>query len=267
MNTHLKKCLTAVAVLVGVLGSRAWALNTPADATITVTPVVDVSLAISPTTYAFGLLDVNTSSVSATALALSNNGDVNVTVDKRIQTDPANWIADTSSTTANHYVLFVTTAVARPAQTDFTTGAHRFGAVSNVTNLNGVGGSQPVITTSGGALPSVNLWFRLDMPTQVTTSAAQTTSRSPIQNAATSRARSSSPSPALSTKPARSAASATTCPPSGSCKTSATSRVAGPQGSPSPRGSVTGWGTPSPAPPGACNAPLRCRESPAHGFC
>jgi hypothetical protein len=146
---------------------NAWATNTPADATITVTPIANVSLAISPTTYAYGALSVNTSSVTATALALSNNGDVNVTVDKRItnQSNPGGWTA-AGSQGADQYVLSVTTSAARPAAGDFTA-ATQFGALSNVTNLTGAAGTQPTITVSGGALPSVDLWFKLDMPTTV----------------------------------------------------------------------------------------------------
>ena len=169
-----QKWWMAAAVMVGLSSSTGWATNTPADATITVTPIVNVSLAISPTTYAFGALAVNTSSVTATKLTLSNNGDVDATVDKRVQSDPANWIADVSSTTPNHYVLFVATATTRPAVTDFTTANHRFGLVSAATALKGLGGGSPIVTTSAGTLPSVDLWFRLDMPMQVTTAAAQT---------------------------------------------------------------------------------------------
>ena len=163
----------AATVMVGLGSPGVWAAST-VDATITVTPIVSVSLAISPTTYAFGALAVNTSSVAATRLMLSNNGDVDVTVTKQVQTDPANWVADVSSTTPNHYVLFVATSVARPAVADFSTANHRFGALANSSALKGLGTGTPTITTSGGSLPSVDLWFRLDMPTQVTTSAAQT---------------------------------------------------------------------------------------------
>jgi hypothetical protein len=163
----------AAVVIAGVLRTNAWAYTPATDATITVTPIVDVSLSISPTTYAFGALAVNSSSVTATALTLSNNGTVDATVDKRVAVDPVDWTADTSTTTANHFVLYVATSTTRPSVTDFSNANHRFGPVANVTPLRGLGGSSPVITT-GGALPSVNLWFRLDMPTAVTTSAPQT---------------------------------------------------------------------------------------------
>jgi len=168
----LKVALLSVALGMGV--GKSGATNTPVDATITVTPIVNVSLAISPTTYAFGALAVNSSSVTATRLTLSNNGDVDATVDKRIQSDPANWIGDVSTTTPNHYILYVATATTRPNSTDFTTANHRLGAVANVTALKGLGGGSPIVTTAAGSLPSVDLWFRLDMPVSVTTAASQT---------------------------------------------------------------------------------------------
>lgn len=161
----------------GCLALAPWtrAANTPIDATITVTPVANVSLAISPTTYAFGNLDVNTSSFSATKLTLSNNGEVDVTVDKRItaESSPAGWTAGTAAG-ADTYVLYAATATARPQLTDFSTANHRFGALNNVTALKGLGGSTPVVNTSGGALPSVDLWFRLDMPTTVSAQTSRT---------------------------------------------------------------------------------------------
>ena len=170
-----KKWWIAAAVMVAALSSgKAWAVYTPfTDATITVTPIVDVSLTISPTTYAFGTIAVNTSSVTATRLSLSNNGTINAAVDKRIQADSADWVADTSTTTPNHYVLYVATSTTRPDEAGFTLADHGFGALSNVTGLKGLGGDAPILT-AGGALPSVDLWFRLDMPVTVTTAAPQT---------------------------------------------------------------------------------------------
>ena len=162
------------ALIVGMCSAGSWAYTPSTDATITVTPIVDVSLSISPTTYAFGALAVNTSSVTAVGLSLSNDGTIDATVDKRIQSDPADWVADTSSTTPNHYVLYVATSTTRPALTDFNSVDHQFGAVANVTPVKGIGGGSPIVTTVGGAVPTLAMWFRLDMPTQVTTAAAQT---------------------------------------------------------------------------------------------
>jgi hypothetical protein len=174
MKNQLKWGLAA-AVMVGLGSPGAWAYTPSTDATITITPIVDVSLSVSPTTYAFGSLAVNTSSVTATSLVVTNDGNIDATIAKQIQSNSADWIADTSSTTANHFVLYVATSTTRPAMTDFTNTDHRFGAVANVTPLKGLGGSSPIVTAGGGsASPALALWFRLDMPMQVTTSAAQT---------------------------------------------------------------------------------------------
>jgi len=143
------------------------------DATITVTPMATVSLDLSATTYAFGAIDVNTSTNSATALTLTNNGQVSVTVDKHIETqsDPGGWTAGASAA-ADTYVLYVATSTSRPSLSDFS-GATLFGAQNNVTPLTGSSGTQPVLPPSGDG-QSVDLWFRLDMPTTVSTLTSRT---------------------------------------------------------------------------------------------
>jgi len=158
----------------GVVAKTTWATNTPADATITITPVANVSLSVSPTTYAFGTLDISASSNSASAVSLTNNGQVDVSVTKQItnQSNPAGWTAGASAA-LDTYVLYVATSTTRPGVSDFTTGAHAFGALSNVTSLEGLGGGNPIVTNPAGILPSVNLWFRLDMPTTVSSQIAR----------------------------------------------------------------------------------------------
>jgi hypothetical protein len=177
MNTQMKwKWMVMVGIGMGLAVTRAEAANTPADATITVTPVADVSLAISPTTYAYGALDVNTSSITASSMTLSNNGEVGVVVSKQITDESAPggagaWVAGTSIGT-DQYVLWVTTAAARPGDSEFTV-ATRFGAEANPSSLTGAAGNQPTITVAGGALPSVGLWFKLDMPSVITNQTAR----------------------------------------------------------------------------------------------
>ena len=179
MNTSQKrhKAWKLMLLGVGLLGigsSRAWAGAT-ADATITVTPVANVLLQIAPTTYAYGSLNVGVSSITATALTLSNTGQVNVTVTKQItnQSNPSGWTAGVTQDT-DTYRLYCATSTARPSAGDFVAnGAPLFGALNNSSNLTGSVGTQPSITIPGGALPSVNLWFRLDMPTVVTSQAAR----------------------------------------------------------------------------------------------
>jgi hypothetical protein len=67
-------------------------------------------------------------------------------------------------------VLYVTTSTYQPQPGDFTAGSHRFGAQANVTNLNGIAGNQPTLAPTGVA----DLWFKLDMPTSVTSQVART---------------------------------------------------------------------------------------------
>ena len=162
--------------LFGLAGTRVWAAtNTPAFATITVTPAADVSLDIvGTTTYAYGQLDVSAvsvSSVSASKITLRNNGQVNVKVDKRI-TAQGTWTAGAAGG-ADTFALYTSTSVARPSIADFVIDTHPlFGALNADTQLTGVLGTQPTLTPSGGT-QTVDLWFRLDMPTSVTTQTAQ----------------------------------------------------------------------------------------------
>src|ERR1035437_6522526 len=160
------KWLGMTVMVLGMGMGKVWATNTPIDATITVTPVANVSLAIAPTTYAYGALLVSASSITATALVLSNSGDVDVKVDKRIttQSNPLGWTAGTTQST-DHYVLWVTTATLMPAAGEFTA-ATQFGLVNAVTNLTGAAATQPVINVAGGGLAGGNLWFKMGLPTK-----------------------------------------------------------------------------------------------------
>jgi hypothetical protein len=184
MNTSMKKVVAFAGVALGLVGSNVWAANIGyIDGTITVTPVANVSLQLSPTTYAFGELDVNTSSVTGTALTLSNTGNIAARITKQIPTDGGLWVADVSSTTPNHYILSVATSSFAPnadgSQFSETGTVHRFGpAFDNGgadTALRGLqgGGANVDLDAAGGAAPSAQLWFKLDMPVSVTSTAGQ----------------------------------------------------------------------------------------------
>jgi len=159
-------------LLLLALLSLGWQSVVRADLTaydemmITVTPVADVSLTLDTTYYSFGNVSVNTSTSSITPLQLSNNGEISVTVDKRIhtQSDPAGWTASTS-TGFDAYVLYVATATVQPSLSSFGV-ATRLGAQGNVTALTGTSGSSFTMLPEG-ASSTANLWFRLDMPTSV----------------------------------------------------------------------------------------------------
>src|SRR5438132_950234 len=97
----------AAAVVLGLKSGVFAADNV--DATITVTPVATVSLSINPTTYAFGNRGIGSQTVTSSSLTLTNNGQVNVSVDKRIATDPADWTAGTTPA-QDVYALYVATS-------------------------------------------------------------------------------------------------------------------------------------------------------------
>ena len=184
MGKRARRYVALALALVAWASSRVWAANTGyIDGTITVTPVANVILSLAPTTYAFGNLDVNTSSVSAIPLVLGNEGNLDIVITKQIPTDTGLWVADVSSMTPNHYILSVATSSFAPAasgtQFSDTGTVHRFGAaVSNGgsdTALRGLGGTATDVglTAAAGAAPSTQLWFKLEMPTSVTSVASQ----------------------------------------------------------------------------------------------
>jgi len=145
--------------------ARAWAAAAQ-DATITVTPVADVSLMFNTSDYAFGPVDVNTSTNSATALTLINNGQVTVAVDKRItvQSAPTGWTA-ANTAGLDTYVLYTATSTTRPGLAEFGS-ATKFGAENHDSALTGPSGTA-FLMPPAGAGSSVDLWFKLDLPTAV----------------------------------------------------------------------------------------------------
>jgi len=142
------------------------------DATITVTPVADVTLTLNTTYYDFGAVDVNSSTSSLSALRLTNSGQVYITVSKQIvtQSNPVGWTAGTSAG-LDTYVLYCATSTAQPSLASFGAST-QFGAQANVTALTGPAGTSPVMPTQGtGSFE--DLWFRLDMPTNVSSSVSR----------------------------------------------------------------------------------------------
>jgi hypothetical protein len=174
MHTHRRTMWAAavIAVSIGFVSRKAMAAAT-VDASITVTPVATVNLSISPTTYAFGNLGIGSQNVATSSLTLTNAGQVNVSVDKRIQTNPADWTAGTTPG-PDTYVLYVATSTTVPLDASlFNDSDHQYGTQGNVTALKGLGGSTPNLATSG-ATSIADLWFRLDTPTSVTVQTPQT---------------------------------------------------------------------------------------------
>ncbi len=174
-TTKWKVALMAMAVAVGIGSRKAFAsTGNPLEATITVTPTATVNLSLGVTTYAFGSVPLSSAAVSVSSLSIINIGQVNVTLDAKIPSDPANWISDTSTGTADHFVLWVATSTTQPAFTQFSAGTHRLNATGGATTqLAGLGGGTPILTTSGAG-NEADVWFRLDTPSSVSTMAGQT---------------------------------------------------------------------------------------------
>lgn len=178
MNTLSKKLSGIIAVGLLALGlfnlkaDRLWAdgatsISSSAVVDVLVTPVVTVSLTANPTYYNFGTLELNSSSISAAAVTITNAGNVGVTMQKH-NNNPSGWTIGTS-TGADIFSLYTATADARPTLGALETAANRLS--TSLSNLQGNGGATQV---SMNANQAVNVWFEIHMPT-TTTSALQKT--------------------------------------------------------------------------------------------
>jgi len=162
----------ALALLAGV-GRKAWAANTPAEATVTVTPIPNVSLTIDPTTYAFGTIDTSSHAVAVSSLTLVNTGEVDlasITKEISAQSAPPGWTAGDAAG-PNAYVLYVASAAAMPVEANFTA-THRFGAQGVQTDLTGLSDATTALPMTAGS-NYADLWFRLDVPTSVANTLAR----------------------------------------------------------------------------------------------
>ena len=144
-----------------------------ADISIMVTPVVTVSLSASVTSYNFGALSVGTSSNTVTAIMLTNDGTVGVTVEKTVWDDDG-WDITKSSSEMDGFDLWAmtkSTDSARPGLADFTS-THRFTetALQLFNDLTNCAGTVEDLDPDEKA----SLWLRLDMPKKVSTSQQQT---------------------------------------------------------------------------------------------
>ena len=163
-------CLVVGLGLIGSLVGYGYAADT-ADVTLTVTPIVVAALTISPTTYAYGNLDLAISSVSASGLTITNSGSVGIKLEKTV-TDDGAWILADATGQIDRFVLWSMTNPGRPASGDFTSlNTHNFSTtLTEYNNLTDSAGTQQTLSPTNTA----NLWFRLDMPTSVSSGAGQT---------------------------------------------------------------------------------------------
>ena len=169
---YSRKWLVAAAVVIGLAGSNAWAASFQ-DLVISVTPVPNVTLTLTGNTaWAIGNLDVGTSTVSYSAAHLTNTGNVDVSATSQITGNTGNWMASLSSGTVDNYTLYVATSATTPNPngSEFNPGTAVTAPATPVA-LKGLSGSTaPNMAATTGVL---DLWFRLDMPRQVSTTAAR----------------------------------------------------------------------------------------------
>ena len=129
-----------------------------------VTPVVVTDLSVAPTFYDFGSVDVDISTSSLTALVLSNDGSVGVTIDKSVWADD-DWDITAGTSTQDGFNLWAMVASGVPGLVGYETAISSF-------NESALAAYNALTEGSGTAVsmnPSDtdNLWFRLDMPVSV----------------------------------------------------------------------------------------------------
>ena len=164
-----RKYIVAIAA-VGMLGlglSKAQA-GTNADETITVTPIATVDLSLSPSTYPYGSLDVNTSSISL-PVTLTNSGQTSAKVNKQAGTVTGNWVFDSTTSTAGHFALYVATSSVNPSYAQLAMANHLIGGAAN--KLQGAGATSDALISAGGGTAA--LYFLLDTPQLVVDQTAQ----------------------------------------------------------------------------------------------
>ncbi|MDD5657480.1 MAG: hypothetical protein PHF00_09540 [Elusimicrobia bacterium] len=168
MRTRLALAMP-VALLFGAAGAASGAADA-VDGTITVTPIVAVSLELAPTFYAFGAVDVGQSTHSLEMQGLHNIGTVGVSMRKKIQAEPADWKAGASAG-VDTYVLYATTTTASepPPHAAFTAST-KFLDGNQENGLGDSGGDDSILPLLG----STTIWYRLDMPAGVSRQGAQT---------------------------------------------------------------------------------------------
>ena len=176
-----RKMLYLLALILVVSAAGAYAGDTStATVTITVTPVAGATISISPNSYAFGLLDLNTSSNSAEGAicpVITNSGDVGVDLEKTVHTDD-DWTLAIDTDSVNEFMLWAVTSQdnqARPGLAEFGDYAAYGAAHSSFSPtldtfnlLKDTNGTQQSLIVGQTAA----LWFRINMPGKLNGTAA-----------------------------------------------------------------------------------------------
>ena len=144
------------------------------DVDVYVTPGgITVTLTANPTWYNFGVVNVNTSSSSATAITLANTSAVSVNMDKTIAVITGGGtivLVNAAPNAENEFRLRCVEKIGRATlNTDFADASADFSTTLNTyNNLTTAGGStQVVLDADGGADYSDDIWFQIDMPDTV----------------------------------------------------------------------------------------------------
>ena len=145
-----------------------------ADINILVTPgSVSTTLSISTNSYNFGTLDLQTSSNSATAVTLTNTGNVGVSLQKTINyiSEGITLTNDNPSSTDQFRLRCVSKSTRADLNTDFSVVHTTFSTtVGTYNNLTDTSGNQVILNPSD----SSNVWFQIDLPPSVSNSSQRT---------------------------------------------------------------------------------------------
>ena len=163
---HLRFMTLLMAIgFIGMMAGSLMAASTDSvNINLLVTPVVATDLSVSPTFYDFGSVPVNISTSSLTALVLSNDGSVGVSIDKSVWADDS-WDITAGTATQDGFNLWAMVASGVPGLVGYEASISSF-------NESALAAYNALTEGSGTAVsmnPSDtdNLWFRLDMPASV----------------------------------------------------------------------------------------------------
>ncbi len=159
----MKKLILGLMVvgLVGVMVGTGEAATDPAKIDLYVTPIVATSLTVNPTYYNFGSVAVGVSTGSTSALTITNNGSIDVTIEKEVNADD-DWDITLSSTTKDGFILWAMVSDNQPNHAAFVTGESSF-SIAGLNQLNDLTDTTAT-QVSMSKDETNNLWFRLDMP-------------------------------------------------------------------------------------------------------
>ena len=156
--------------LIGFLAVRGEAATDDVKINIFITPIVTTSLTVDTTFYYFGSVAVETTTGSVSALTLTNDGDIDVTLEKEML-DDGGWYVGRSSSVEDGFILWAMASTSQPSHAAFVSASSSFSkaGLNTLNNFTEGAGTQVEMSKD----ETKNLWFRLDMPYAVSQSAEQ----------------------------------------------------------------------------------------------